>query len=198
MTIELSNSADLLGMVGQEIGTGEWHAITQHQVNIFADATHDHQWIHVEPERAAKGPYGGPIAHGYLTLSFCPVFLDDVLKINEVTAAVNYGVNRVRFPAPVPVGSRIRGHVTLVAAEQKQTGLECAFGILVELEGSDRPACVGETVAIGGFFQIGLALEVVHELGALFEATDDEPAAFGKPRDLTLMFTVSPGDWVAD
>jgi acyl dehydratase len=102
----------------------------------------------VEPERAAKGPYGGPIAHGYLKLSFCPVFLDDVLKIDAVTAAVNYGVNRVRFPAPVPVGSRIRGHVTLVSAEQKQTGLECAFGILVELEGSDRPACVIETVVI--------------------------------------------------
>jgi acyl dehydratase len=81
-------------------------------------------------------------------LSFCPVFLDDVLKIDEVTAAVNYGVNRVRFPAPVPVGSRIRGHVTLVSAEQKHTGLECAFGILVELEGSDRPACVIETVVI--------------------------------------------------
>ena len=92
MTIQLSKPADLLGMVGQEIGTGEWHAITQHQVNIFADATHDHQWIHVEPERAAKGPYGGPIAHGYLTLLFCPVFLDDVLKIDAVTAAVNYGV----------------------------------------------------------------------------------------------------------
>ena len=74
MTIQLSKPADLLGMVGQEIGTGDWHAITQHQVNIFADATHDHQWIHVEPERAVKGPYGGPIAHGYLTLSFCPMF----------------------------------------------------------------------------------------------------------------------------
>ena len=120
MTIQLGRPADLLGMVGQEIGTGEWHAITQHQVNIFADATHDHQWIHVEPERAAKGPYGGPIAHGYLTLSFCPVFLDDVLQIDAVTAAVNYGVNRVRFPAPVPVGSRIRGHVRLVSAEQKR------------------------------------------------------------------------------
>src|ERR1700751_363862 len=99
MTIQLNKPADLLGMVGQEIGTGEWHAITQHQVNIFADATHDHQWIHVEPERAAKGPYGGPIAHGYLTLSLCPVFLDDVLKIDAVTAAVNYGVNKFRFPA---------------------------------------------------------------------------------------------------
>ena len=74
MVTQLSKPADLLGMVGQDIGTGQWHAITQHQVNIFADATHDHQWIHVEPERAAKGPYGGPIAHGYLTLSFCPVF----------------------------------------------------------------------------------------------------------------------------
>src|ERR1700688_2507745 len=99
MTIELSNPADLLAMVGQEIGTGKWHAITQHQVNIFADATHDHQWIHVEPERAMKGPYGGPIAHGYLTLSFCPVFLDDVLKIHAVRAAVNYCLNRVSLRA---------------------------------------------------------------------------------------------------
>jgi acyl dehydratase len=104
----------------------------------------------VEPERAAKGPYGGPIAHGYLTVSFCPVLLDDVLKIDSVTAAVNYGVNRVHFPAPapVPVGSRVRGHVRLVSAEQKQSGLECACGVLVELEGSDRPACVTETVVI--------------------------------------------------
>ena len=148
MVTQLSKPADLLGMVGQDIGTGQWHAITQHQVNIFADATHDHQWIHVEPERAAKGPYRGPIAHGYLTLSFCPVFLDDVLQIDAVTAAVNYGVNRVRFPAPVPVGSRIRGHVRLVSATQKPAGLECAFGIVVELEGSDRPACVIETLVI--------------------------------------------------
>ena len=109
MVTQLSKPADLLGVVGQEIGTGQWHAITQHQVNIFADATHDHQWIHVEPERAAKGPYGGPIAHGYLTLLFCPVFLDDVLKIDAVTAAVNYGVNRVRFPALVPVAAGSAG-----------------------------------------------------------------------------------------
>ena len=148
MVTQLSKLADLLGMVGQDIGTGQWHAITQHQVNIFADATHDHQWIHVEPDRAAKGPYGGPIARGYLTLLFCPVFLDDVLKIGAVTAVVNYGVNRVRFPAPVPVGGRIRGHVRLVSAQPKPAGLECAFGILVELEGSDRPACVIETVVI--------------------------------------------------
>jgi acyl dehydratase len=148
MVTQLSKPADLLGMVGQDIGTGQWHAITQHQVNIFADATHDHQWIHVEPECAAKNPYGGPIAHGYLTLSFCPVFLDDVLKIDAVTAAVNYGVNRVRFPAPVPAGSRIRGHVRLVSAKSKESGLECTFGILVEREGSDRPACVIETVVI--------------------------------------------------
>ena len=148
MTLQLSKPADPLGMVGQETGTGEWHTITQHQVNIFADAAHDHHWIHVEPERAAKGTYGGRIAHGYLTLSFCLVFLDDVLKINAVTAAVNYGVNRIRFPAPVPVGSRIRGHVRLVSAQPKPVGLECAFGILVEVEGSDRPACVIETVVI--------------------------------------------------
>ena len=137
MVTQLSKPADLLGMVGQDIGTGQWHAITQHQVNIFADATHDHQWIHVEPERAAKGPYGGPIAHGYLTLSFCPVFLDDVLKIDAVTAAVNYGVNKVRFPAPVPVGSRIRGHVRLVSAQPE------ASRPRVRVRGSRRARGVG-------------------------------------------------------
>src|ERR1022692_5060722 len=98
MTIQLSLPADLLGMVGQEIGTGEWHAITQHQVNIFADATHDHQWIHVEPERAAKGPYGGPIAHGYLTLSLIPGLIHEVLEVEGMTFGVNYGCNKVRFP----------------------------------------------------------------------------------------------------
>ena len=146
MTTQLSKPADLLGMVGQEIGTGEWHAITQHQVNIFADATHDHQWIHVEPERAAKGPYGGPIAHGYLTLSFCPVFLDDVLKIDAVTAAVNYGVNKVRFPAPVPSGSRIRARFRVESVEPVAGGTQAAIATTVEREGHDKPVCAAELV----------------------------------------------------
>ena len=146
MTIQLSKPADLFGMVGQDIGTGEWHAITQHQVNIFADATHDHQWIHVEPERAAKGPYGGPIAHGYLTLSFCPVFLDDVLKIDAVTAAVNYGVNRVRFPAPVPVNSRLRAHFKLMSFEPIEGGVQLITEVTVEREGQAKPVCVAESV----------------------------------------------------
>ena len=99
--------SDLARHVGEEIGVSSWILLDQARINEFAHCTGDHQWIHVEPERAAKGPYGGPIAHGYLTLSFCPVFLDDVLKIDAVTAAVNYGVNRVRFPAPVPVTSNV-------------------------------------------------------------------------------------------
>src|SRR5438128_8652743 len=98
----------LKGLVGQHIGYSDWHEVTQEQVNTFADATGDHQWIHVDPERAKSGPFGGPVAHGYLTLSMATALLDDVLHIDGVAQVVNYGVGKVRFPAPVPVGSRVR------------------------------------------------------------------------------------------
>lgn len=148
MTIELSNPADLLGMVGQEIGTGEWHAITQHQVNIFADATHDHQWIHVEPERAAAGPFGGPVAHGFLTLSLIPYLTSQLRRVDNVTMGVNYGLDRVRFPAPVLVGHRIRARATVTSLDKiSADAVHLVTRVTIEVEGSDKPACVADVVS---------------------------------------------------
>ena len=112
--------ADLLDLVGRPIGVSAWHEISQDRVNMFADATGDRQWIHVDPARAAAGPFGGPIAHGYLTLALAPLFISDVLVVDRLEAALNYGLNKVRFPAPVPVGSRLRGAVTLRARAHGQ------------------------------------------------------------------------------
>ena len=115
---------------------------------MFAEATGDRQWIHVDPVRAAAGPFGGPIAHGYLTLALAPMFIAEVLVVEHLAAALNYGLNKVRFPAPVPVGGRLRGVVTLKAADVRPTGIEAVFTVVFELEGSDRPACVAEFVAL--------------------------------------------------
>jgi acyl dehydratase len=139
---------DLLNLVGQPLGVSSWHEITQDQVNMFAEATGDRQWIHTDPIRAAAGPFGGPIAHGYLTLALAPVVLAEVVEVDNVVAALNYGVNKVRFPAPVPVGGRVRGVVHLACAEQRPAGIEAVFTVVFELDGSDRPACVAEVVAI--------------------------------------------------
>jgi len=139
---------DLLDLVGQPLGVSSWHEITQQQVNMFAEATGDRQWIHTDPVRAAAGPFGGPIAHGYLTLALAPVIIAEVVEVHHVLAALNYGVNKVRFPAPVPVGGRVRGVVRLVSAEQRPAGIEGVFTVVFELDGSDRPACVAEIVAI--------------------------------------------------
>jgi acyl dehydratase len=139
---------DLLDLVGQPLGVSSWHEITQDQVNMFAEATEDRQWIHTDPVRAAAGPFGGPIAHGYLTLALAPVVIAEVVEVDNVLAALNYGVNKVRFPAPVPVGSRVRGVVSLVRAEQRPAGIEAVFTVVFELDGADRPACVAEVVAI--------------------------------------------------
>ncbi len=114
---------------------------------MFAEATGDRQWIHVDPVRAAAGPFGGPIAHGYLTLALAPLFIGDVLVVEKLDAALNYGLNKVRFPTAVPVGSRLRG-VTLKAADPRPSGIEVVFTVVYELEDSDRPACVAEFVAI--------------------------------------------------
>ena len=140
--------AELLELVGRPLGVSPWRDITKERVDMFAEATGDRQWIHVDPVRAAAGPFGGPIAHGYLTLSLAPMFIADVLVVDELEAALNYGLNRVRFPAPVPVGSRLRGAVTLKAADARPSGIEAVFTVVYELEGSDRPACVAEFVAI--------------------------------------------------
>ena len=140
--------ADLAVCVGQEVAVSEWTAITQEQVNRFAEATGDHQWIHVDVERAKAGPFGAPIAHGFLTLSLLPSFFDSALDIKGVRMGVNYGLNRVRFPSPVPVGSRLRGRLTLQSAEPiERNGLQLTWLVAVEREGGDKPACVAESMA---------------------------------------------------
>jgi acyl dehydratase len=140
--------ADLAVCVGQEVAVSEWTTITQEQVNRFAEATGDHQWIHVDVERAKAGPFGAPIAHGFLTLSLLPSFFDTALDIKGVRMGVNYGLNRVRFPSPVPVGSRLRGRLTLQLAEPiERNGLQLTWLVAVEREGGDKPACVAESMA---------------------------------------------------
>jgi acyl dehydratase len=134
--------------VGRHLGWSEWVTITQEQVNTFADATGDHQWIHVDPERAtAESPFGGPIAHGYLTLSLTNLFLPQVVEVRNVSLGVNRGTGKVRFPAPVPVGSRLRGGVELVAVDDVAGGIDTTMVITVEREGSDKPVCVVESLS---------------------------------------------------
>jgi acyl dehydratase len=146
MTTRLSSPKDLLALAGKQLGTSGWHDITQEQVNLFADATGDHQWIHVDPDRAKAGPFGGTIAHGYLTVSLALVLLADVLHIDDVKEVLNYGINKVRFPAPVPVGAKVRAGVTLALAGERAGGIEAIFELRYELEGTDRPPCVAELV----------------------------------------------------
>ncbi|CAM3830433.1 MULTISPECIES: MaoC family dehydratase [Tsukamurella] len=148
MSTTVATPADLLGLVGTPMGTTDWLTIDQDRVNLFADATGDHQWIHTDPERAAAGPYGRTIAHGYLTLSLAPVLVGQVVTVEKFDAAVNYGLNKVRFPAPVPVGSKIRATVELAAAQEKPFGIEATFRLTYEVEGGDRPACIAETVVL--------------------------------------------------
>ena len=133
--------------VGEEIGKSDWHTIDQAQINAFADATGDHQWIHVDPERAKAGPFGAPIAHGFLTLSLLPRFFESALEIVESGMGVNYGLNRVRFMSPVPVGSRLRARMKLLSAEPiAGDGYQMTWETTVELEGATKPACVAESV----------------------------------------------------
>ena len=149
MAITTINGLDeLRAAVGRDLGTSEWLEITQERVNTFADATGDHQWIHVDVERAkAESPFGGPIAHGYLTLSLTNLFLPQVVEVTGISSGVNYGVGKVRFPAAVPVGSRVRGHVTLESAEEVRGGVQTVMVITVELEGSEKPACIVEAIS---------------------------------------------------
>jgi acyl dehydratase len=131
-----------------ELGVSDWLTIDQARINGFADTTDDHQWIHVDPDRARCGPFGTTIAHGYLTLSLAPWMLAQVVTVGGVQAAVNYGLNNVRFPAPVPVDARVRGHVSLVSATSRGAGVEAVFGLTVEIDGTERPACVAELVVL--------------------------------------------------
>jgi len=136
----------LPGMVGTEFPHSEWHEVSQEEVNLFADATGDHQWIHVDPERAKAGPFGGTIAHGYLTLALVPVLMSTVVRVEGVRMGINYGLNRVRFPSPVKVGTRVRAAGVLKEASAITGGIQAVYGVTVEAEGSDKPACVAETV----------------------------------------------------
>ena len=148
MTTALDEPADLLRLVGQRIGTTEWMEVTQEQVDLFAEATGDHQWIHTDPQRAARGPFKGTIMHGFLTLALAPNAISQVLQIRELTAALNYGVNRVRFPSPVRVGSKIRTAVTVMSAQQKTAGVESVFTLTYEIDGEERPACVADVIVL--------------------------------------------------
>jgi acyl dehydratase len=139
---------ELQQAAGTHLGHSDWHTVSQAQVDLFAQATGDHQWIHVDPQRAAAGPFGGTIAHGYLTLSLVPLFVADVYAIEGVRMAVNYGCNKVRFPTPVPVGSRLRGQVTLDSVTPTAAGFQLVATVTVELEGSEKPACVAETLVV--------------------------------------------------
>jgi acyl dehydratase len=131
---------------GLELGPSEWREITQERVDGFADATGDHQWIHVDPERAATGPFGGTIAHGYLTLSMLPEAGFALMHVEDASAAINYGLNKVRFPAPVPVGSRIRTTYRIVDVAEVEGGVQVTTAATVEREGSEKPVCVAETL----------------------------------------------------
>jgi acyl dehydratase len=138
---------ELAGLQGQELGSSDWYEVTQEAVNLFADATGDHQWIHVDVERAKKeSPFGGPIAHGYLTLSLLVPLLAQVLTVSDAVMGVNYGLNKVRFPSPVPVGSKVRATASLKEVTEFAGGLQYSLTVTVEREGGDKPVCVAEPV----------------------------------------------------
>jgi acyl dehydratase len=134
-------------LVGQELGVSDWHLVTQEEVNLFADATHDHQWIHVDPERSKReSPFGGPIAHGYYTIALAPALLAQVLAVQGVRMGVNYGLNKMRLPAPVPVGSRVRLRATLAGYEPIAGGAQATLGLTFEVENQAKPSCVAEVI----------------------------------------------------
>jgi len=147
MSPRVINGVDeLKSLVGEHIGYSDWVEITQDQVNQFADATGDHQWIHVDVERAKEGPFGGPIAHGYLTLSLGPVLQTQVFRLEGFTMGVNYGANKIRFPAPVPVGSKLRLGVKLLSVEDIAGGVQMVSEFTFEVEGAAKPSCVAEVL----------------------------------------------------
>lgn len=143
-----SSVAELTAAKGEHLGYSTWHTITQEQVNTFADATGDHQWIHVDPERAARGPFGSTIAHGYLTESLLPTLGADVYRIRGITMGINYGSNKVRFPSPVRVGARVRDGIELTDVVAVSQGHQLLMKHIVEIEGEDKPACVAETITL--------------------------------------------------
>ena len=146
MPLTVSTPADLLDKQGLDLGTSDWLEVTQEDVDLFADATRDHQWIHVDPERAANGPFGGTIAHGYMSLALVIPLWSEMLVVENVGMSINYGLNRLRFPAPVPVGSRIRLAGRLGSVTEVTGGIEVVADLSMEIEGSEKPALVAEAV----------------------------------------------------
>jgi acyl dehydratase len=139
--------AELEPLVGQEIGTSEWITVTQERIQLFADATNDHQWIHVDTERARSGPFGTTVAHGFFTLSLLPEMSASAFDVRGIRMGVNYGLNKVRFPAPVPSGSRLRGRFKLLRFEPLDGGAQLTVEVTMEREGADKPVCVAESLS---------------------------------------------------
>ena len=147
MTIEIDRPQDLLTRIGEDLGTSEWLAIPQSDIDLFAIATHDNQWIHTDVERAKTGPFGGTIAHGYLTLSLLIPLWSSMLEFRQIDMAVNYGLNKVRFPTPVPAGSKVRLSASLAGAEDVgRGGIQATIDATMELDGSPKPACIAQMV----------------------------------------------------
>lgn len=146
--LEIHSVAELKLLVGQQVATSDWIEITQDRINTFATATGDHQWIHVDVERAKKeSPFKAPIAHGFLTLSLIPMLMESSLHLSYVRMGVNYGLNKVRFPAPVPIGSRLRAHIRLLQIDDIPDGHQMTWEVSIEREGQEKPVCVAESIA---------------------------------------------------
>jgi acyl dehydratase len=144
---EIASLAELKELIGQEVAVSDWIEVTQERVQQFADATGDHQWIHLDVERSKReSPYGGTIAHGFLTLSLLPMMMAKAVTMKDVRMGVNYGLNKVRFPAPVPVGSRVRGRMKLLSVEDIEGGAQVVWQITMEREGGDKPVCIAESI----------------------------------------------------
>jgi len=147
MTTVFKTPAELHDAVGQTLGESEWLEIDQDRINLFAEATGDHQWIHVDPERAKDGPFGATIAHGYLTLSLVNLFLPQIVDVQGIKMGVNYGCEKIRFPSPVTVNSKVRGVGELIDVSEVKGGVQAVIRVTVEIEGSERPACVVDTIS---------------------------------------------------
>ncbi len=146
MVTRVSGLDEFAAMVGTSLGYSDYHRVTQEQINLFAQATGDHQWIHEDVERAATGPFGGTIAHGYLTLSLLPVLLAEVVRVDGVAMGVNYGTNKVRFVSPVPVNSELRAGATLAGVERFEGGAQVVLDVVVEVRDAPKPACVAQVI----------------------------------------------------
>ena len=143
-----ANLEEFVAAKGESLGFSDWHKITQEQVNAFADATGDHQWIHIDTERAASGPFGGTIAHGYLTVSLLPILSMEIFRVQNLTMGINYGLDRVRFPSPVLTGSSIRAEATLTDVKQTHLGSLASIRMRIEIEGQEKAACVADTLSL--------------------------------------------------